>query len=164
VKPSIDSLALWPARSRMRPPEGEFRCMHCRRLVLADWRISGVHNRNHCPYCLHSRHLDLRRPGDRLAACKGPMEPVGLTLKRTLKKYGLSKGELMLIHCCQECGQFSINRIAADDDHEAVWDIYENSWQLESEVGWQLRQLGIQPLAPGELMEVEAQLFGVIVR
>jgi hypothetical protein len=47
-----------------------------------------VRNRNHCPYCLWSRCLDLFRAGDRLSACKAPMQPVGLALKHTRKKYG----------------------------------------------------------------------------
>ena len=95
----------------------DFTCKHCGRYVSARTAISGVVNRNHCPYCLHSRHVDLFKPGDRLCACKGVMAPVGLTVKRSRDKYarGLN-GELMLVHRCTACGTLSINRIAADDD------------------------------------------------
>ena len=93
--------------------------------------LSGVGNRNHCPYCLHSRHLDWQRAGDRLAACKGSMQPVGLTFKQIRKKYGAAHGELMLVHRCTECGKLSINRIAADDDSETMLVIYQHSLHLD---------------------------------
>ena len=67
---------------------GDFECGHCHQHVSAEPQQAGTRNRNHCPYCLWSKHVDLREAGDRLAACKGPMQPVGLTLKRGHKKYG----------------------------------------------------------------------------
>ncbi len=60
----------------------DFKCIHCHHLVPADSLVSGVINRNHCPYCLYSRHLDLHQAGDRLSACKSQMQPVALTFKR----------------------------------------------------------------------------------
>lgn len=107
---------------------GDFTCKHCGRFVSADILLVGARNRNHCPYCLWSRHLDHERPGDRLSACKGAMRPVGLTLKRTGKKYHAeTSGELMLIHECAECGKLSINRIAADDLAERVLEVFARS-------------------------------------
>jgi len=29
--------------------------------------LGGGRHRNHCPFCLHSRHVDDARPGDRVA-------------------------------------------------------------------------------------------------
>lgn len=150
------SFELWPGAGRGRVEAGEFRCLHCRRPVLTDWTISGVRNRNHCPYCLHSRHLDLRRPGDRLAACKGAMAPVGLTLKRVHKKYGPQTGELMLIHACRECGQVSINRIAADDDWGMVMDVLRGSGGMDGELRRRLGEAGITVMEA----ESEAVLVG----
>ena len=99
---------------------GDFRCAHCHNIVPAAHIVSGVNNRNHCPYCLWSFHLDLFVAGDRLSACKGQMRPIGLTMKKSRNKYQIkSRGELMLIHECIECRTLSINRIAADDDPEA---------------------------------------------
>lgn len=95
----------------------DFTCKHCGRFVSARTAVSGVVNRNHCPYCLHSRHVDLFEAGDRLCACKAEMAPVGLTLKRSRDKYARGhSGELMIVHRCTDCGGLSINRIAADDD------------------------------------------------
>src|SRR5512138_335612 len=108
----------------------DFRCKHCHAYVSTDPLLSGVNNRNHCPYCLHSRHLDLHEAGDRLSACKGEMKPVALTVKRTHNKYGNggnSRGELMLVHQCVECGKISANRIAADDIADFVLEIYQCS-------------------------------------
>jgi RNHCP domain len=68
--------------------ENGFKCVHCHGFVSLASGLSGVRNRNHCPYCLFSRHLDLHAPGDRLSACKALMQPVGLTIKAVRKKYG----------------------------------------------------------------------------
>lgn len=67
----------------------------------------GTRNRNHCPKCLHSVHLD-DLPGDRAAGCGGVMEPVGVWVRED--------GEWALIHRCRACGVFHSNRVAADDD------------------------------------------------
>jgi hypothetical protein len=88
--------------------------------VVADPFFSGVQHRNHCPYCLWSRHLDHEKAGDRLSACKAGMRPIGLTYKRTRKKYGDQRGEMMLVHLCLDCGKVSLNRVAADDDSEML--------------------------------------------
>jgi DNA-directed RNA polymerase subunit RPC12/RpoP len=133
---------------------GWFRCVNCRQLVTVTWLVSGVHNRNHCPYCLHSRHLDLLRAGDRLAACKGAMQPVGLTFKRIRNKYGDSPGELMLVHRCTECGKLSINRIAADDDDDALLALLDHPAHPELDAS------GIRVLTISDLNPVQAQLFG----
>ena len=34
-------------------------CLHCGTYISAEAVLSGVRNRNHCPHCLSSRHLDL---------------------------------------------------------------------------------------------------------
>ena len=31
---------------------GDFKCAHCRVIVPSAHLVSGVNNRNHCPYCL----------------------------------------------------------------------------------------------------------------
>lgn len=141
--------------------DGDFKCAHCRHYVSAASILSGVNNRNHCPYCLWSRHLDLSTAGDRLAACKAPMQPVGLTLKRTRKKYGKVKGgELMLIHLCVECGKASINRIAADDDVETVLGIFEGSFAMDRHTKTRLAGGGIEALQAADRDIVQAQLLG----
>jgi len=123
-------------RARQRAQQfGDFTCCHCRLGVSAEPLLSGVHNRNHCPYCLWSKHVDLREAGDRLCACKAPMRPVGLTFKHVHKKYapesqagGAPRGELMLVHHCTTCGAISLNRIAADDNARSLWEVFEASW------------------------------------
>jgi hypothetical protein len=138
----------------------DFRCGYCQAFVSADSLLAGVKNRNHCPYCLRSKHVDSKEAGDRLAACKGLMHPVGLTIKKTRKKYGPETGELMLIHRCEACSRLSINRIAADDSSERVIEVFKNSFTLEPELKVGLEESGIQPLAQGDEAEVRKQLFG----
>jgi hypothetical protein len=137
---------------------GDFTCLRCGRPVSADPLRSGVNHRNHCPYCLWSRHMDLWQAGDRLAACKGPMRPVGLTVKRQLKKYAPAQpGELMLAHRCDDCGALSINRVAADDFPARLWDVYEASL---AQPGLALAE-GITLLEGTQRELVRTRVFGV---
>jgi DNA-directed RNA polymerase subunit RPC12/RpoP len=107
-----------------------FTCGHCGAPVSSDVVLSGVNNRNHCPYCLWSKHVDLYQSGDRLNVCKAHMRPIGLTFKQERNKYGSGLGELQVIHQCSGCGGLSINRIAADDDNDLLWSLYEDGLQF----------------------------------
>jgi hypothetical protein len=141
--------------------EKSFQCMHCHYHVSTEPLVSGVQNRNHCPYCLWSKHVDWREAGDRLAVCRAEMQPVGLALKASRKKYGsAANGELMLVHLCRECGKVSINRIAADDDPERILDVFERSLALSSSILPQVELGGITALQVTEIRLVEVQLFG----
>jgi hypothetical protein len=112
-----------PAAHRQRPnhPE-EFRCRHCRMMV--GLVPSGGRHRNHCPFCLHSRHVDERMPGDRLSPCGGTMAPIGYFTR--------PNGEYTLVHHCLDCGVKRQNRIAADDDFDLVLALPDMTrWELE---------------------------------
>jgi len=141
---------------------GDFVCLSCGTFVSVAEAVSGVRNRNHCPYCLSSRHLDQFEPGDRLSACKARMRPVGLTFKQIAKKYaGNSQGELMLVHVCEGCGKVSINRIAADDDGELILAVLEKSVELDQQTRDLLAQQEVMLLTPAQAHRVHQCLFGV---
>lgn len=100
-----------PFRPTMRRNENQpFRCGRCRAFV--GQTVSGGKHRNHCPFCLTSRHVDLRRPGDRECPCRALMPAIGVAFR--------ADGEQMLVHRCNGCGVERQNRIAADDDPVAV--------------------------------------------
>jgi hypothetical protein len=140
---------------------GGFKCAQCRQFVSTDTLLSGVNNRNHCPYCLWSRHLDLFASGDRLAACKAKMQPVGLTLKRSRNKYAQEQdGELMLIHRCIECGKLSINRTAADDEPSSVFTLLDEAARLDPHTLAELISGEIQVLDHRALAIVRVRLLG----
>jgi len=90
----------------MQAAEAPFVCGHCGRRVPT--LPSGGRHRNHCPYCLYSRHVDGGMTGDRASACGALMEPLGTFQRRN--------GEYALVHRCLGCGSERFNRIAADDD------------------------------------------------
>jgi hypothetical protein len=141
-----------------------FRCLHCQAFISAEIPLAGVRNRNHCPYCLWSRHLDWRTPGDRLSACKSAMRPIGLTLKRIHKKYeGAQAGELMVIHQCVECRCISINRIAADDGSEVLVDVFLASQETDRRIKTDLEERGIQMLDRAEWETISRRLFGTVL-
>ena len=138
---------------------GDFKCGHCHAIVTSAHFLSGVNNRNHCPYCLWSCHLDLYAAGDRLSACKGQMKPIGLTLKTGRNKYRReSGGELMLIHQCVDCDTLSINRIAADDDAATLRGIFRSS--IEDQIHTFCAANGITALRSTDSAELDRQLFG----
>jgi RNHCP domain len=148
--------------SRMESEAG-FQCRNCGFYVLAEPLLSGVRNRNHCPYCLWSRCLDLFEAGDRLSPCKAPMQPVGLALKKTRKKYGAAaSGELMIVHHCTECGKASANRIAADDDPEMVYELYLDSMKMSVSKKDQVEAGGVILLEEDHRAIVRTQLFGKV--
>ncbi len=138
---------------------GDFTCLHCGAFVSVDAALSGVCNRNHCPYCLSSRHLDQFEAGDRLSACKARMRPIGLTFKRNVKKYA-HQGELMLVHRCEDCDKVSINRIAADDDGEKLLAVLEQSTWLDRDTHAQLVQAGSGLLGTDKAAWVRQCLLG----
>lgn len=140
---------------------GDFRCAHCHVIVSSAHVLSGVNNRNHCPYCLWSCHLDLFTAGDRLSACKGQMKPIGLTMKPGRNKYRLCQsGELMLVHECMDCKALSINRIAADDDPETILAVFQDSLTLDQQTHVVCQQFGIVVLDAGATKTVYLQLYG----
>jgi hypothetical protein len=147
--------------------ETGFKCGHCHVFITAEPVLSGVNNRNHCPYCLWSKHLDLYQAGDRLAACKSLMRPVGLALKRTHKKYGpqaadglRAAGELMLVHLCVECERVSVNRMAADDDVARVWEIYTASREITGQAAAWPADSQVSMLDGSAARLVRARLYG----
>ena len=83
-----------------------FVCQNCNENVLP--LMNGSY-RNHCPFCLHSLHVDIT-PGDRLSDCCGIMEPVAVD-------YNTQKG-WQIKHKCLACG-FMRNNIVADDGKQA---------------------------------------------
>lgn len=101
----------------LRSPRSEadqaFKCGHCKQFIGAP--IAGGRQRNHCPNCLYSKHVDGKMPGDRRATCHALMKPIGIHLRRN--------GEEILIHECLGCGKQDPNRIAADDNPVLLLEI-----------------------------------------
>ena len=139
---------------------GDFRCAHCGYIVSSAHWLSGVNNRNHCPYCLWSRHLDLYSAGDRLSACKASMQPTALSTKRSRNKYSRGCGELMIVHLCTDCDNVSINRIAADDDTGTLLDVFNKSISLPTWTRSLFLNNEIEILPPESLSVLQLQLFG----
>lgn len=135
---------------------GGFRCSHCKIWVVINDYI-GTSNRNHCNYCLWSKHVDEAK-GDRKALCHNGMKPIALTFKH--EGYG-KQGEIMLVHECQgkSCEKISINRIARDDGNHEVLTIFEASKQLSKEQF--LAQTGIAILTHHDEVEIRKQLYGL---
>lgn len=134
---------------------GGFKCSHCKQFVIINDSM-GTANRNHCNWCLWSKHVDEVK-GDRRATCKGGMEPIGLTFKHE----GRGKiGEIMLIHLCSSCSKISINRIARDDPEHKVVDIFYQSLDLETQTKQRLNKAGIDSLERADTEEINLQLFG----
>jgi hypothetical protein len=152
-------------RTYMKNINADFTCKHCGRFVSALSAVSGVLNRNHCPHCLCSRHVDLFKAGDRLCACKSLMVPVGLTLKKCKDKYAHElQGELMLIHRCTACGALSINRIAADDDPVELMAVFTRSQTPDAGLKRLCEAASIHHLKQADYDLVKSRLYGIAVQ
>ncbi|MEP7190663.1 MAG: RNHCP domain-containing protein, partial [Roseiflexaceae bacterium] len=95
------------------------------------------------------------------AGCRAPMQPIGLTIKRSRNKYaGARDGELMLIHCCTICPKVAINRIAADDWAAAIMQLFDSSAQADLACQAELGRIGVSLLLAGDADLVGERLFG----
>lgn len=144
--------------------EHGFGCDHCHEWAPINEEM-GTHNRNHCPHCLWSKHLDDTTPGDRKSDCKQGMRPIALTFKgESADKYATAPeqqlGELMLVHECVRGDQIRINRIAADDNPHALVDVFHAGHHLPPDTRQTLGEIGITVASQDLSHVVMRQLFG----
>lgn len=85
----------------------EFICDNCGENVSK----LGYTCRDHCPKCLHSKHLDIN-PGDRLEKCHGDLEPISAEIS--------SKKGYIIIYKCKKCGKIRKNKAAEDDNMDLI--------------------------------------------
>ncbi|MBQ9940720.1 MAG: RNHCP domain-containing protein [Clostridia bacterium] len=76
-----------------------FVCENCGKQVTP----LGYTSRNHCPYCLHSKHVDIN-PGDRMNDCGGLLVPV--------QSLPDAKKGFIIVFKCKKCGQ-TVRNVAA---------------------------------------------------
>ncbi|MDO8570530.1 MAG: RNHCP domain-containing protein [Candidatus Daviesbacteria bacterium] len=162
----------------------DFKCLNCGKEVSSDNLIGTLNkpislefetlvkcfepkvkyfgHRNHCPFCLYSKHVDLDISGDRKAECHNLMEPIGLTFKKEgFDKYGKEKqGEIMIIHFCPKDQKISINRIAGDDDPKIILKVFKNYQNLDLEIKDELEKARIRLLSDVDENEIQKQLYG----
>lgn len=85
----------------------EFICENCGKKVSK----LGYTSRDHCPYCLYSKHVDIM-PGDREEDCKGLLKPIRVELD--------SKKGYVIIYKCEKCGAIRKNKAAEDDNKDLL--------------------------------------------
>ena len=96
--------------SKFTEIDEEFICENCGKKVSK----LGYSCRNHCPYCLYSKHLDVN-PGDRQEECHGIMEPVSAEVN--------SKKGYVIIFKCKKCGAIRKNKAATDDNMDLIIEL-----------------------------------------
>ena len=147
--------------SKQEEKNNGFICINCKKWV----KISGPNkkvNRNHCPYCLWSKHVDDEIAGDRMASCNTGMRPIGLTTKiARVDKWGQEiKGEIMIIHECNRCGKISLNRVLAEDESGEVINTFETGIKMRADKKEMLKKKDIFVLEEKDREELERQIFG----
>ena len=73
--------------------------------------------RDHCPYCLYSKHVDIM-PGERSNECNGLLEPIGI------EKF---KDTYKIIYKCQKCNEIHKNIMANDDNMDLIIELSKNT-------------------------------------
>ena len=87
----------------------KFICENCNKEVSP----LGYTSRDHCPYCLYSKHVDIN-PGDRANPCQGLLKPIGIEkFKNTYK----------IIYKCDKCNQVHKNIMAKDDNMDVIIEL-----------------------------------------
>ena len=92
----------------------EFICENCGKNV----EKLKVTARDHCPYCLYSKHVDIN-PGDRENPCKGLLKPFGIEKHKDTYK---------ILYKCEKCHQEHKNIMAIDDDMNEIIKISKQDW------------------------------------
>ncbi len=87
------------------PRQEPFTCDHCGKNVEPLRR--GTY-RDHCPYCLYSKHVDDSGPGDRKSLCLGLFIPIGI--------HQHTKKGFVVEYACERCGKKVKNKAAEDDE------------------------------------------------
>lgn len=95
-----------------------FICEHCGKKV----EPLGYSCRNHCPECLYSKHVDVN-PGDREETCHGLLEPIDIEIN--------SKKGYVIVFKCKKCGAIRKNKVASDDNMDAVYEIIKKKRLLK---------------------------------
>ena len=94
--------------------DNSFVCVNCGKQVDKLKYTS----RNHCPFCLHSLHVDIV-PGDRANTCGGIMKPISIESNQ-------KKGYIITFKC-KKCGEIKRNKSADDDDFVVLLEIAKNN-------------------------------------
>ncbi len=106
--------------SKKKEENVSFICENCGKEILP---LTNGSFRNHCPFCLHSLHVDCF-PGDRQNECKGIMKPIKI-------EYNTKKG-YQIVHKCLKCGNLQKNKIAEntiqEDNKELINKIMKDSF------------------------------------
>ena len=84
----------------------EFICENCGKKV----EKASYTARDHCPYCLYSKHLDIN-PGDRMNNCHGLMKPIGI------EKF---KDKYKIIYKCLKCNEIHKNITLNGDNMDEI--------------------------------------------
>lgn len=87
----------------------EFICENCKNKI----KPLGYTARDHCNYCLYSKHLDIF-PGDRKNTCKGLLKPI------SIEKF---KDTYKIIYKCEKCGEIHKNIMAKDDNFDLIIEL-----------------------------------------
>lgn len=95
----------------------EFICENCGKKVDK----LGYTSRDHCPYCLCSKHVDCL-PGDRMEGCHGILKPVQVELD--------SKKGYVIVYKCSKCGAIRRNKAAEDDDKDLLIKLTVNGGEI----------------------------------
>ena len=81
----------------------------------------GYSCRDHCPYCLYSKHVD-KMPRDREEKCHGKLVPISIETH--------SKKGYMIIYKCEKCGSIRKNVMAEDDNMDLIIKLSVNKGEI----------------------------------
>ena len=93
--------------------DDSFVCFNCGNYVSP----LGYTARDHCPYCLYSKHVD-NNPGDRACSCGGILEPIAVEPTKN--------SNYKIVYRCFNCNIIKRNIVARDDNFDKLLEIMAN--------------------------------------
>ena len=89
-----------------------FTCQHCGQKVPPHPE-GGC--RDHCPFCLYSKHVDDKLPGDRKSKCQGTMEPIAAAKD--------AKRRMVIFYRCENEDKLFRVKMAPDDNWNLITEL-----------------------------------------
>lgn len=100
-------------KAKFKKLDEYFKCDACGKQVIP----LGYTSRDHCPYCLYSKHVDLN-PGDRECTCNGLLKPIAIEKSK--------KENYKIVYLCQKCKIIKRNIAAKDDNMDLIIKLMSN--------------------------------------
>ena len=110
-------------KKRFTMIDENFICENCGKVV----KKLGYSARDHCPYCLYSKHVDIF-PGDRENTCKGLLKPMGIDVYIIKDHHNPERFSLDYNQLPETDAIYKVSGTSKKIYNPSPMDIFANDW------------------------------------